>query len=817
MHTITTLAASRIRYHKSRSILTAIAIMLTTTLLMTVGTSAVGLLDMNRQEAASEGNVHATFNDLTPEQAEMLKNHMDVEAIETRQFFASVEYEKMNGSLNSAKVLKDGIYHALGNLIEGHEAILEDEICGPAAFFERMGVEGKIGNKITISFRPGGEGEIVTKEFTICGIVSAVDISTIDISDSRIAYSATVSETLADEYIEADKKRYTANIRVFGEEELSYDEITEKIENVAEDIGYSVDNIRFNSSYLFTMTDPGTEAMQIAAAIALLIIIFSGLIIYSIYYVGVITDVQEIGRLKALGASKKQIKRLFLTEGMCISVIAVPTGLVLGYLLPRIFLTFILNKVIEQSLMISGIGKIHMFSLPITLVVTAVVLLTVYISMRKPMRMAVRISPIEAIRYQESSSGGKVRKGKKDINVFGLSTANLMRNKKRTIVTITSMGLSCVLFMSLAGVLGSMREEDIARRSIPEGDFNLYLDFSLNDKVYPENNLDSLQTRNIFSEEFVETIENIPGVESVERGEKILISSEYPSELFEDGNRVSMSYIDREQAGKYQNDLERGEIDYDAMISECGAIYTSDVSFDMYGFTIGDSVPLTVYDGDRTFPLTIKITATVNDGGKPYFVLPEEIWTGLGLTYDPTAELYISVDRDRYDECKEVLAEISDSGEYFRLYSMDEELNIGRQTIILIKYPMYMILLMIAVIGFMNLINTMITSIVTRKRELGILQAIGLSDRQLAKMLAGEGLVFTVGTLFASVSIGNLFGYVLFLWAKDSRLLGLSMYHYPLAETFLLVFVLTFGQLGITGFISRRIHKESLIERIRSE
>lgn len=817
MHTITTLAASRIRYNKSRSILTAIAIMLTTTLLMTVGTSAVGLLDMNRQEASSEGNVHVTFDDLTPKQVEMLKNHMDVEALEIRQLFASVEYEKMNGSLNSVKVLKDGIYHALGNLIEGREAISEDEICGPAAFFERMGIEGKVGNKITISFRPGGVGEIVTKEFTICGIVSAVDISAIDISDARIAYSATVSETLADEYIEADKRRYTANIRVLGEEELSYDEIQEKIEAVAEDIGYSVDYIRFNSSYLFTMTDPGTEAMQIAAAIALLIIIFSGLIIYSIYYVSVITDVQEIGRLKALGASKKQIKRLFLTEGMRISAIAVPPGLVLGYLLPRIFLTFILKKVIEQSLMISGIEKIHMFSLPIVILVTAAVLLTVYISMRKPMRMAVRISPIEAIRYQESSSGKKVRKGKKDVNVFGLSTANLVRNKKRTIVTITSMGLSCVLFMSLAGVLGSMREEDIAGRSIPKGDFKLNLDFSLNDKVYPENNLDSLQTQNIFSEEFVKTIENIPGVESVERGATILASSEYPSELFEEGNRITLSCIDREQAERYEKDTERGEIDYDMMINECGAIYTSDVSFDMYGFTIGDLVPLTVYDGDRTFPLTIKIAATVNDGGKPYFVLPEEVWDELGLTYDPTTELYISVDRDRYDTCKEALAEISDSGEYFRLYSMDEELNIGRQAIILIKYPMYMILLMIAVIGFMNLLNTMITSIVTRKREFGILQAIGLSDRQLTKMLAGEGLVFTIGTLLASVSVGNLFGYMLFLWGKDRRMMSLSMYHYPLAETLLLVFILMFGQIGITCFIAKRIRKESLIERIRSE
>lgn len=817
MHTIKTLAASRIKYNKSRSILTAVAIMLTTMLLMAVGTSAIGLLDMNRQEAAAEGNVHAAFDDLTPKQVEMLKNHMDVEALEIRQVFATVEYEKMNGSLNTAKELKEGIYHSLGNLIEGHEPVLADEICGPKAFFERMGVEGEIGNKITISFRSGGEGEIMTKEFTICGIVSAVDISALDVSDARIAYSATVSEALADEYIETDQRRYSANIRVLGEAELNFDEIREKITAVAENIGYSEESIRFNNNYLFTMTDPGTEAMQIVAAISLLIIIFSGLVIYSIYYVSVITDVQEIGRLKALGASKKQIKKLLLTEGMRISSAAVPAGLVLGYLLPRFLLTAILKKVVEQSLFISEIEEVHMFSLPVLLLVTVAVLLTVYVSMRKPMRMAVKISPIEAIRYQESSSGGKMRKGNKSINIFRLSAANLIRNKKRTIVTIMSMGLSCVLFMSLAGVLSSMQEEDIARRDIRTGDFSLGLEYSYNDKVYPENNLDSLQKQNIFNDEFMKAIENIPGVESVEREEIVLISSEYPSELFEEGKRVRMSCIDREQAEGYQSDLRRGEIDYDRMIEENGAIYTSDYFFDLYGFTIGDLVPLTVYDGDKTISFTIKIAATLDVGVMSDFVLPREVWEKIGLTFDPTANLYISVDQDQYDTCKEALTEISDAGEYFRLYSMDEELNIGRQSIILIKYPMYMLLLMIAVIGFMNLINTMITSIVTRKRELGILQAIGLSDRQLTKMLAGEGLVFTLGTLLASVSIGNLFGYMLFLWAKDRRVMSLSMYHYPFVETLALLLVLTLGQIGITCFISKRIHKESLIERIRNE
>ena len=143
-------------------------------------------------------------------------------------------------------------------------------------------------------------------------------------------------------------------------------------------------------------------------------------------------------------------------------------------------------------------------------------------------------------------------------------------------------------------------------------------------------------------------------------------------------------------------------------------------------------------------------------------------------------------------------------------------MEIGRQVIILVKYPMYLVLVMIAVISFMNLINTMITSIAVRKKELGVLQAIGLSDKQLARMLATEGLVYTAGTLLASVTIGNLFGYYLFGVAKENHLMSLSAYHYPFVETILLAAVLIFGQLGITLFIAGRVRKESLIDRIRS-
>ena len=109
----------------------------------------------------------------------------------------------------------------------------------------------------------------------------------------------------------------------------------------------------------------------------------------------------------------------------------------------------------------------------------------------------------------------------------------------------------------------------------------------------------------------------------------------------------------------------------------------------------------------------------------------------------------------------------------------------------------------------------MITSIVTRQKELGVIQAIGLDARQLLKMLSCEGMVFVAGTLAASLTVGNLVGYLVYLWGKEAHFMSLTSYHYPMWETLLLAAVLILGQLVVTFIISRRLRRQSIIDRIR--
>ena len=176
MHTttISSLAGSRVSYYKSRSILTVIAIMLTTALLAGLVTGGLGVFDITRQQAAAQGNYHAIFKELSAKQVEQLNLHLGVESLQAFCSFATVTYDGMNGFLSYRTTYKEGIYQGTGNVAEGRLPEAPDEICAPPSFFERMGTEPVVGSKVTIPFRVGGKGQIQTRDFTICGLMTQI-------------------------------------------------------------------------------------------------------------------------------------------------------------------------------------------------------------------------------------------------------------------------------------------------------------------------------------------------------------------------------------------------------------------------------------------------------------------------------------------------------------------------------------------------------------------------------------------------------------------------------------------------------------------
>ena len=134
------------------------------------------------------------------------------------------------------------------------------------------------------------------------------------------------------------------------------------------------------------------------------------------------------------------------------------------------------------------------------------------------MKIVSRISPIEATRYLDGSKTQKQgrRKGRKDVTVFSMAMANVTGNPKRTIATILTMGLSCVLFVIISNYVGNIDTEHEARIAINHGQFELQLDYSQNyDEAYSENNLDTILQNNPLNDSLIKEIKSIPGVTDV--------------------------------------------------------------------------------------------------------------------------------------------------------------------------------------------------------------------------------------------------------------------------------------------------------------
>lgn len=194
--------------------------------------------------------------------------------------------------------------------------------------------------------------------------------------------------------------------------------------------------------------------------------------------------------------------------------------------------------------------------------------------------------------------------------------------------------------------------------------------------------------------------------------------------------------------------------------------------------------------------------------------ITEETYKNLGFAETEENIGTIWVDCKKSD-CKDVetaIKKLLENKDHYELSSFAGEVESLDS---MMKIMGYSFLLLIGMITFMNMANTMILNVITRKRELGVLQAVGMTNKQLNKMLRNEGLLFTMGSVAISLAVGIPAGYGLFLYGKEVGLTGFDVYHFPGAEILVMIFVLAILQIGLSFMLSRNVKKESFIDRIR--
>lgn len=819
MNTVNRAAFANLKQNKGKNILIGFAVVLTTMLLLAILTIGFGSLDMeNAYIKETYPNFHAMYRGVDMDTAKELEKRQDVESVGLRIDPGEVVVPDGMGVMvymdeTALKTTKPKMES--GSLPKsGHE------ITAAKAMLTILGIHAEIGDTITLPYQlyeDGGLGYESQAEFTITGFLR----SSADNPDNDFAVY--VSRDFMEEVVPEEARKYRALMKLKDADSMTTDQIEKRCKEIGEDFGIAQGSIRINDQYLrANYVDSGFYGTM---GMVVLVVILAGVItIYSIYYISLLYKVQEYGKLKALGATKRQIRQIVFREGMLISAIAIPAGLLLGSVVSVAafrFLSIEMNPNEELARIAAQLLENHevsLFKVWPYLVAAFVSLFTTVLSLLHPMKIAAKISPVEAMRYDGSlKTKRKQRKGHEELNVPRLAMANLSRNRKRTAITIITLGMTGILYVVISTVLASANPEDTVRNTVLE-DFVVGLDVKDDDKMNPEQSWEALCKNNPLDSQVEKQITSIPGVKEIIKMGRVDV--ELP-EYSMDGEAwgTGITGIPEEYASILEESVIRGDCTYEELKSG-DKIVLNDVFFHWFPEWdgLGENIKIRFYNGSKWVEKEFEVAAVAHmpAGLSRYnsFVLPQSVVEEI-CDYDMVDIWWVAADSGSLKEVGEQLKSLVESSKYLAMESFQEELAFQKEQMNLFNAMAYVFLAVLGGVGIMNLINTMVNSIYVRRREIGIMQALGLSNRQMKNMLQIEGMFYTAGMFVLSAGIGIPLGYLLYQYAKDNYLMGIVRFHFPGVQMLALAGIVIFLQVIISVIISGSFRKQSMIDRIR--
>ena len=691
-------------------------------------------------------------------------------------------------------------------LTKGRMPETEEEILLPDAYCALEGITQEPGEQVSFSWLDG-----TREEYTISGIFHA--------EDNMSVYNVVFSEAYAVNGSQLKDVLWQGIVCLNGAEEMTQTEFEDAAYSFGNDLGVERRNVNVNNFFLDTLPG-GEQQAQETAAIAgacIGILLVSVLDIYSVFYLSVVGRIRQFGQLRTIGMTKRQIRRMVRMEGLMLSAAGIPAGLAVG-------------GIVSYFIRPSGWSWLNM--LLISVCVAAADVVTVLCSIRRPAKIAASISPVEAAKYAGyeagDKGGGQKKSGKlaRKITPGSLALMSSFRNKKKTALTLVSLGIGGVLYMLAAFWVSSTDEESYARQGeFAYGEF--VIDYSYNLVETAEHGEMELRTEHPMDRTLTGIIEGIDGVEQVIPVESLPVSWE----THDDDGNVRIGTLSEERAEDLRDIVREGNLSYGDMV-ENDSIITTDggVWEEVYGWKleVGDEVVFTWYDGQQEREKSCTVCGIIDaddfsrlSDGQPgdytlSFLLPDVVLQEMAGSAGLTGSLVVKTDMEKDEQIEDSLNRLLDKHPYYSLNTLQDNILETESMFTLLFSVMIGLSLFIIAFALINLFNTLITNILTRGREFAMLQSVGMTRKQLAKMLRVEGLTLSAGNLLITLVLGPAAGYVM-IWLL--RYFGADDMHFVFPAWFFLgyaVFIVLVPVL-ITEYMVRRFQKQTLVERLREE
>ena len=848
MSILNRLTIKNLRLNKKRTIVTIIGIILSTALMVGIGLLFSSFQDlMIRDTIGYNGKYEANYSDVDLDKLNNIKNKNFTYFYEKPIGFSKIESSNEYKPYMYITSVNKEYFNEL-KLVDGSFPKNENEIVISNHVITNGGLNYKVGDIVTFTYGSRNidgnitlanselvDGEDLTNEGTYTyKIVGIVDRSNFE------SYSASGYTVFT---LDVNSDKGNVNLYVMFNKNKK---IIKQSEELAKELNYNGD-INYNST-LLALYGESTYGNVMSSMGGMMIIMLSLvsigciIVIYNSFAISVMERKKEFGLLSSIGATKRQLSHTVFFEAVVVGVIGIILG-ILGAYIGIGCVILIINNLISDMLEY----KLHLVTNPLFIIIPVIFMIIVIgVSAFIPSRRASRVSPIEAIRQNDDIkiNKKKIRTSKLALKLFGIegeiALKNIKRNKKKYRVTIVSLFISIVLFISFSSYMNyTLNTASSVMGEVPyDYQISYFGDDPNNDKEALDKINEIVKSSDV--KEYVSySVSNLSIIGNYTYSDEYL--DFYKSAYGDDGikalNNLKYQYIsiyilDDNSYNKYKKLI---GLDKDSVIllnKFKGVSYGNNkrVNYNIPVINNGNiNIKICNFDDNDE---DVDTTKYCNKNIDNIFVTNKSF--DLIEEFSYMDDFKLIVNKKLYDS-------ISDSSTHYTQFNIisDNTNNIDKLTkdldkysnvnytnikeamkqannlILVVKILMYGFISLVTLIGVTSVFNTISTSMALRKREFAVLRSIGLTNRGFNKILFFESLFFGMKSLIFAIPVS--IGITVLIHYALADMVSISTIIIPwkyIIISIVSVFVIV---LLTMMYSTSKIKKHNIIEQIREE
>ena len=768
------------KIHRKQSKMTRICITLAVLLVAVMfGLADMYLQGVTRHEMEESGNWHYEFHSIDTQTASFISARPDVEIAGWHNTISSeagysIKEQTISISAQERKVFED-IF--LNGITEGEYPDTPNEIAVSSSFKNTASVSL---NETIALCKPDGN----TTDYLIVGFLNDTETSRLITGNTPIVVmtpeglgTLAVNNAIENYVIQFSRLCNIPDIinDIKAGNNLSDEQITENIPLLSIQ-GQLEGKTGVNQIY------------QVAFILSVIVMLTCILMISSSLNSNVAERTEFFGMLRCLGATKRQIMRFVRLEGLYWCKTAIPIGIIFSVVIVWILSAAmrVINPQWFSSMPILGISWIS--------VIASILLglLTVLLVARSPAKRAAKVSPLTAV----SGNAGQTASFRKAANTtaFKIETAlgiHHAKAKKKNYILMTGAFAVCItLFLTFSTLVDFMKNAFVPPIYTPEL------------SIASETNACSI---------FNELLEQIKQNDVVKRAYGRMFAYEVPAENNGKNYNANLISYEENQFRWAADSLIAGSIET-VMQQENQVLFVQTGNIDVQ---VGDNISLTI----NNRPQIVTVAGILSDSplarveGTETFFCSEATFTALtGETGYTIIDIQFENNASSED-VKAIESIFSNGGVIFSdsLSQIQQQRNLYHTFAILV----YGFLSIIVAITIFHIMNTISMGAATKMKEYGAMRAIGMSNRQLVKMIIAEAGTYAINGVIWGCIIGLPMHWIIYVSLITN--IWRTAWSVPFIPLILIIAIVLSASLLAVREPAKRLQRMSVVENISAQ